>query len=367
VAAKDSYSTTADQPLTISEAQGVLANDMDANGDVLQALLVTNPSHGTLGLNVDGSFSYTPAADYTGADSFTYRISDGAANSNVATVGLTITSGTALDPVTFAVIGDYGVNNSNELAVANLVKSLNPEFIVTVGDNTYGSVNTPDTAIGKYYSDYIGNYQGVYGPGSETNRFFPALGNHDWTDGGGIQAYLDFFTLPESSRGNERYYDFIKGPVHFFVVDSDTREPDGHTATSAQASWLKAGLTNSVTPWQFVVMHHSPYSSSDRHGPEEDLQWPYEAWGADAIFTGHDHTYERLLKDDNGDGKVVPYFVNGIGGAPLYPFSSSPDPDSAFRYNAAHGGMLVKATETELAFETWSVANGGSLIDSYLI
>ncbi len=81
--------------------------------------------------------------------------------------------------VTFAVIGDYGVNNGYELAVANLVKSLNPDFIVTVGDNTYGSQTTPDKAIGKYYSDYIGNYNGAFGDGSATNRFFPVLGNHD--------------------------------------------------------------------------------------------------------------------------------------------------------------------------------------------
>ena len=67
-------------------------------------------------------------------------------------------------------------------------------------------------------------------PGSDTNLFFPALGNHDWTDGGGLQAYLDFFTLPESSSGNERYYDFVMGPVQFFMVDADPREPDGETA-----------------------------------------------------------------------------------------------------------------------------------------
>ena len=155
--------------------------------------------------------------------------------------------------------------------------------------------------------------------------------------------------------------------MHVFVVDSDTHEPDGRTATSAQAAWLKAGLANSAAPWQIVVMHHSPYTSSDRHGPEEDLQWPYEAWGADAVITGHDHNYERLLKDDNEDGKVMPYFVDGFGGASLYPFSTTPDPDSAFRYNAAHGGILVTATNTELKFETWSVAGGGSLIDSYTI
>src|SRR5256885_8306106 len=60
-------------------------------GDLLTALLVTGPQHGALVLDPDGSFTYTPAADYNGPDVFTYRASDGHAVSDVATVALTIT------------------------------------------------------------------------------------------------------------------------------------------------------------------------------------------------------------------------------------------------------------------------------------
>ena len=270
-----------------------------------------------------------------------------------------------MSAATFAIIGDYGADNGDELAVANLVKSQNPDFIVTVGDNTYGS-RTQDNAIGKYYSDYIGNYKGGFGTGSETNRFFPALGNHDWSDGGGIDGYLDYFTLPEASSGTERYYDFVQGPVHFFVLDSDGREPDGRTADSDQARWLEAGLKSSDTPWQIVVMHHPPYSSGG-HGPQTALRWPYEEWGADAVLSGHEHSYERLIKDDNGDGVTIPYFVNGIGGAGISSFGSTIDPDSALRYRADHGSMLVKANDSTLTFELWSIADGGSLIDTYSV
>ena len=63
----------------------MLANDTDPNGDALTAVLVTNPAHGTLTLNADGSFTYTPAGDYTGPDSFTYRASDGTPTSAPAT------------------------------------------------------------------------------------------------------------------------------------------------------------------------------------------------------------------------------------------------------------------------------------------
>src|SRR6185312_14330587 len=71
----------------------VLANDTDADaGSRLTAALVAQPAHGTVTLNADGSFSYTPAANYAGTDSFTYKASDGTADSNVATVAITVSA-----------------------------------------------------------------------------------------------------------------------------------------------------------------------------------------------------------------------------------------------------------------------------------
>ncbi len=89
VAADDAYSTDEDTPLIVA-APGILDNDTDVEGDALSAILVAGPSHGTLRLNADGSFTYVPAANYNGADSFTYQVNDGQADSNVATVALTI-------------------------------------------------------------------------------------------------------------------------------------------------------------------------------------------------------------------------------------------------------------------------------------
>src|SRR6185369_8305403 len=72
-------------------APGVLANDSDVDGDTLTAVLVSLPTHGSLTLNTNGSFSYVPAANYNGPDSFTYQANDGQANSGIATVSITIT------------------------------------------------------------------------------------------------------------------------------------------------------------------------------------------------------------------------------------------------------------------------------------
>jgi hypothetical protein len=78
-----------DQPLVLT-APGVLSNNTDPNGDPLTAVLGTTVAHGTLVLNADGSFTYTPNAGYSGPDTFTYQASDGDLLSNVATVTITV-------------------------------------------------------------------------------------------------------------------------------------------------------------------------------------------------------------------------------------------------------------------------------------
>jgi VCBS repeat-containing protein len=91
VAVNDSYTTNENVAITKNAASGVLANDSDLDGDALAAALVNGPSHGALALNPDGSFTYTPTANFFGTDSFTYKASDGLLQSNAATVTLTVT------------------------------------------------------------------------------------------------------------------------------------------------------------------------------------------------------------------------------------------------------------------------------------
>jgi VCBS repeat-containing protein len=100
-AADNAYTTDEDTAFTIA-APGVLGNDSDVDGDTLTSILVSGPAHGALTLNSDGSFTYTPAANYNGPDSFTYKANDGAADSNIATVLLTI------NPINDAPIADAG-------------------------------------------------------------------------------------------------------------------------------------------------------------------------------------------------------------------------------------------------------------------
>jgi len=266
--------------------------------------------------------------------------------------------------IRFAVIGDYGEDGKQDESVANLVKSWQPEFITTVGDNNYpsGAADTIDPNIGQYYHEYIYPYVGVYTNPATTiteNRFWPALGNHDWSALTCVGQtctgpYFDYFTLP----GNERYYDLVRGPVHFFFVDSDKREPDGIIRSSAQAAWLQAGLAKSQTRWQVVLLHHPPYSSGITNGPEQRLQWPYQAWGADAVLTGHEHIYERSTADG------IPYIITGLGGKNERGIGT-PRPCSEVRYNGDFGAMLVEATALTMTFQFINVTN--QLIDTYTL
>jgi hypothetical protein len=257
--------------------------------------------------------------------------------------------------VKFAAIGDYGFAGNNELAVANLVKSWNPDFIITLGDNNYelGADSTIDTNIGQYFYDYIYPYKGNYGSGSTVNRFFPSLGNHDlYTDS--ANPYFNYFELP----GNERYYDFIQGNVHCFVINSDSSEIDGIDENSIQASWLKIALQNSSQQmWKIIYFHHPPYSSGP-HGSNVYMRWPFKQWGAHIVLSGHEHNYERLYSDS------VTYFINGLGGKSIYTFLE-PIPESITRYCDNYGAMLIESFQTELICKFMNI--DGVLIDSVII
>jgi hypothetical protein len=253
-----------------------------------------------------------------------------------------------------AAIGDYGMGTATEYATAAMVRRWLPDFIITVGDNNYpdGEASTIDTNIGKPYHAWIGAYQGAFGSGSSVNRFFPSLGNHDWGSSA-ARPYFDYFTLP----GNERYYDFVRGPIHFFVLDSDPGEPDGVEADSIQGQWLKDALAGSDSLYNVVYFHHPPFSSGDEHGPTEYMQWPFRQWGADVVLSGHDHNYERLIK--NG----LTYVVNGAGAKPRR--RGNRDPGSVFFDASDTGGLLIQANELAITFQYQ--LKSGRVIDHFAV
>lgn len=267
---------------------------------------------------------------------------------------------------TFAVIGDYGTGDAHEAAVARLVARWRPLFILALGDDYYaqaGGTGTGryDRSTGRFYSAWLKDVTttGTHRGTAPTNRFFPALGNHDYSDARPSPGtYLTYFRLPgagyASSSGNERYYDVVVGRTHVFVLNSNPDEPDGITATSRQAVWLRKRLAASRSRFNVVIDHHPPYSSDSVHGSTTALQWPFAAWGADVVLSGHAHVYERIER--NG----ITYLVNGLGGAKRYGFRGAVK-GSVRRYDADWGALKVTVTNTALVFEFYS--ESGQRID----
>lgn len=258
--------------------------------------------------------------------------------------------------VRFAVIGDYGWAGQDEQDVANLVKSWNPDFIVTTGDNNYpvGGADTIDENIGQYYHEFMAHTGSTYGPGSPTNRFFPVLGNHDTDTDLGV-PYFDYFVLP----GNERYYMVDRPPVRIFAVNSVAWiETDGVKSESAQAEWLRQGLAASPDTWNIVVFHHPPYTSSFK-GASSWMRWPFQEWGAHVVLNGHNHAYERIML--NG----FAYITNGLGGGPRYAWGDEIAAGSEVRFNADHGAQLVEATRQKISFQF--ITRTGEVVDTYTL
>jgi VCBS repeat-containing protein len=110
-ATDDPYTAHRGQSINVAAAQGVLANDSDPDSaDTLQAVLDTDVAHGSLTLNADGSFTYTPGPGFDGSDGFTYHASDGALSSGTATVSIDVMND---PPVAFA--DRYGTRHATTL------------------------------------------------------------------------------------------------------------------------------------------------------------------------------------------------------------------------------------------------------------
>ena len=191
-------------------------------------------------------------------------------------------------PQVIAVIGDFGVGNSNEAKVAKMVHSYNPSLILTVGDNAYYRSGY-ERLVGRYYDEDL----------------VAATGNHDYLMG--IKAWDQYFTPDVPSR------DFVyraASNVDFFVLDSQAGL-DSRSKRVSQKRWLLRQLAISDRKFKVVLFHHPSFSSS-KHGSTPRYQWDFAAMGADLVINGHDHTYERIRR-----GKMT-YVVDGTGGAKLY-------------------------------------------------
>ncbi|HEY7941691.1 MAG TPA: Ig-like domain repeat protein [Candidatus Limnocylindrales bacterium] len=168
--------------LTVPAGSGVLANDTDGDGDTLTATNATSAGHGTVVLNADGSFTYTPTDLYVGADSFTYTANDGMFDSAVATVSITVLA--VNQPPTFTLDTSTVTVNENQYDSA-------PDSVLgKAGGFAQGTGDTGQTLIG-------------YQVSSSTPGLFAQLGINT----GGTLTFKTLFGVPGSATITVRAQD----------------------------------------------------------------------------------------------------------------------------------------------------------------
>ena len=199
------------------------------------------------------------------------------------------------DSLKFAVLGDFGDGSDEQYALAAEMARVRErfpyEFVITVGDNIYGSERP---------QDFARKFEVPYKPLLDTGvRFYASLGNHDSRE----QRYYNLFNMD-----GELYYTFKpdKQNVRFFALESTYLEPE-------QVQWLQKELESSREDWKIPFFHHPPYSSGGRHGSHvrhrEVLEPLFVKHNVSVVFTGHDHIYERTTPQQG-----IVYFVAGSGG-----------------------------------------------------
>ena len=263
LAVADVYSVNKDVQLIVPVATGVLANDSDADGDALTAVLVADVTHGTLALSGDGSFVYTPAADYSGSDQFSYRASDGSLSSSVAMVTLTVQTQTNA-PV--AVADAYSVNEDNELIVPVTTGVLANDSdadgdaltAVLVADVTHGTLvlSADGSFVYTPAADYSGSDQFSY-QASDSGLSSPVT-----------TVTLTVNALPDAPEADADAYGVNEDaqlvvPMATGVLANDS-DADGDTLTAVLVADVTHGTLALSADGSFVYTPAPDYSGNDQ-------------------------------------------------------------------------------------------------------
>lgn len=256
-------------------------------------------------------------------------------------------------PFSFIVLGDSRSNAEAHRRVIERVSQEVPDFIVGTGDMV------DDGARQDQWQTFFDIERELL----VDNVYFPAVGNHD-RQGRGRTAdtYRSYFSLPDNGGDSERYYAFSYANARFLVLDSNAHS----FSLTSQTAWLERELEAARQDPRvrhiFAVTHH-PLFSISLHGGQRDLRerWTplFEKYGVSAVFSGHDHVYQRAER------RGLRYFVSGGAGAPLYPRSpraSATDKAAVQRFERAYHYLRVSVSGGNL--DVTAVRVDGSIIES---
>jgi len=284
----------------------VLGNDSDADGNTLTAAPENGPSNGTLTLNANGSFTYTPNADWNGTDTFTYRASDGAAASNVATV--TITVG-AVNDVPVAVDDAYTTDEDKPLRVPAPGVLGNDSDVE--GDALTAALDS-GPSHGTVTLNPGGSFEYVPDPGFfGTDTFTYAL-----NDGGAISSVATVTITVGLVNGNTYARDdwgevSMNGSTLLDVLANDT-DPDGDPLHIAQVSQPRYGVATiqgnriAYTPHPgFVGTDTFTYIAADNFGSQHRATVSVTVWKPVPLCADFDGSTSEVVRATVPDDVVT--------------------------------------------------------------
>ena len=251
------------------------------------------------------------------------------------------------DSLKFAVLGDFGNGSRQQFQLAEQMVALRArfpfEFVITVGDNIYGSENARS-----FKSRFEDPYKALL---DADVKFYASLGNHDDRE---VQRFYKLFNM-----GGDFYYTFKapKQDVRFFALESGYMDVQ-HIA------WLERELTNSGERWKIPYFHHPLYSSGRRHGSDlgqrRILEPLFLKHDVSVVFAGHDHFYERTTPQ-NG----IVHFVVGSGGQLRRGNIDRNSGLTASGFDTDQAFLAVEIEGDEMFFN--AISRTGQIVDSGVI
>jgi Big-like domain-containing protein/calcineurin-like phosphoesterase family protein len=257
----------------------------------------------------------------------------------------------------FVGAGDIAVcGSSGDEATSDLLVNISGT-VFTLGDNAYSNGSA---------SDYTNCYDPSWGRVKSRTR--PTPGNHEYQTANAT-GYFGYFgsAAGDPAKG---YYSYDLGDWHIIVLNSNSScTTISCAAGSAQEQWLRADLAANTKACTLAYWHHPRFSSGATHGNNTAVAPFWDAlyqYGAEIILNGHEHVYERFAPQtpnataDPANG--IRQFTVGTGGAGLYSFSSTIQPNSEVRNNTSLG--VLKLTLRTGGYDWDFIPATGSFTDS---
>jgi predicted phosphodiesterase len=246
--------------------------------------------------------------------------------------------------IKFAAVGDTGRGTRVQYELGAMMAAYQEKFqydtIILTGDNMYYD-QKPE--------DYVKKFELPYKALIDRDvKFYASLGNHDEPN----QRNYKLFNMD-----GKEYYKLVKGDASFYALNTVQLD-------KKQIDWFISELEKDTSNWKIAFFHHPPYSSAGRHGSDEKIREAlhplFIKYGVDVVFTGHDHTYERIKPMDG-----IQYFVTGAGGEVRKNDLKDRSTITAAGFDTDLSFMIVEIVGDEMHFQ--SISRTGATVDKGVV